>query len=155
MKRPTGVTVLAIINFLEGFVFLLLAGALWLVAWAMGQGELAGASADLSSGSAEVLEALEWLGARGLLSALVAGVAVFGGLYLALGVGLWRLKDWARVTMVILTGARVPIVLWGLTASLLDREPASLVLDALIVFVYVWIVWYLFQPPVKQTFGAG
>jgi hypothetical protein len=154
MKRPWGVAVLAVVNVLEAVLLVLVAGMVALLVWAAGQGAFQGAEGELPASSRRLLEALAWLSRSGLLWAAVGFLLVLAAVYLALGVGLWKLRNWARLGTLGLSALRVPLALVGLGASLLSFDPTSAVLQALMLFVYGWIVWYLLQRDVRLAFGG-
>ncbi len=141
MQRPTGVTILAVLAFIGagllvvGALFSLLGGMLVSTMGASRMGMLAGVGAAVI--------------AVFLLIAAAVDIVV--------GVGLWKLKNWARIITIVLTGI-------GLLGSVLSIiSPFGHMHIFLFVFlirrlifaaIYAWILWYLFQPNVKQAFGA-
>ena len=154
MKRPFGVAVLAIIHFLEALLFLLTGAMLWLFAQLV---------ADMG---ADALQAPDELSARmlplilefiqsGKLLAVYALIIVLAAVFAAVGVGLWRLRQWARFLTLGLTGLRVFLLLPGMLVSLVQRDAWLIGGHALMLFVYGWIVWYLFQPEVKRAFASN
>ncbi|MGH9780009.1 MAG: hypothetical protein ACRD5I_16530 [Candidatus Acidiferrales bacterium] len=153
MKRPFGVSVLAIIHFLEAVLFLFTGALLWLFAQLV---------ADMG---ADALQAPDELSARmlplilefiqsGKLVAVYALIVVLAVVFAAVGVGLWRLRPWARLLTLGLTGLRLLVLVPGLIVSLVQVDALLIGGHALMLFVYGWIVWYLFQPEVKRAFGA-
>ncbi len=153
MKRPFGVAVLAIIHFLESLLFLFTGVILWLFAQLVGEM------------GADALEAPDELSARmlplilefiqsGKMLLVYAVVVVFALLFAAVGVGLWRLRPWARLLTLGLTGLRLVFLVPGLIVSLVQLDALLIGGHALMLFVYGWIVWYLFQAEVKRAFGV-
>ena len=153
MKRPFGVAVLAIIHFLEAVLFLLTGAILWLFARLV---------AEMG---ADALEAPDELSARmlplilefiqsGKLMVVYALIAALAVVFAAVGVGLWRLRRWARLLTLGLTGLRLVFLLPGLVVSLVQMDALLIGGHALMLFVYGWIVWYLFQPEVKRAFNV-
>jgi len=153
MKRPFGVSVLAIIHFLEGLLFLFTGAILWLFAQLV---------ADMG---ADALQAPDELSARmlplilefiqsGKLVAVYALIVVLAVVFAAVGVGLWRLQRWARLLTLGLTALRLLFLVPGLVVSLVQMDALLIGGHALMLFVYGWIVWYLFQAEVKRAFGA-
>ncbi len=136
MERPLGVTILAVLNFVVAAV-------------------MVGAGAAFLARGATVLRAavtqrvLGQMGAGGLWL-MIATSAV---LALIMGVGLWRLKDWGRLLMLIfcifglITGALM------LVAQLFHFVPVLVALRAATVAVYFLIVRYLLKPTVKEVFS--
>jgi len=73
-------------------------------------------------------------------------------LYLRLGVGLWRLEDWARRTYPWLTGTLFLAVALSFGWSLRKFPEASALLVAIAV-PFPWLVWYLRRPNIRFAFG--
>ncbi len=96
-----------------------------------------------------------WVG-FGTLEAVVWPPAVFllpfTLFILFLGIGLWRLREWARIACVICA----PLSIVGLVSLLVvwfpeDIRSGWLALLFLIAFPS-WVLWYMFRPNVKQAF---
>jgi uncharacterized membrane protein (DUF2068 family) len=141
MQRPTGITILAVLAFLGsallvvGALFSLLGGMLVSTLGSSRLGMLAGVGAALI--------------AAFLLIAAVVDVVV--------GVGLWKLKNWARIITIVLIG----IGLLGSVLSIISPFGHMhvfffmfLIRRMILAAIYAWILWYLFQPNVKQAFGT-
>ncbi|NPV06814.1 MAG: hypothetical protein HPY83_02485 [Anaerolineae bacterium] len=120
-RRPDGVSITAIYHFVMSALFFL--GSLAIVLFAV----LPILFAANDPGAIFGLFAVGF----GLLIALILAVA-----YLAVGIGLWQLRDWGRWGAIILA-----------VISLLGF-PIWTVIGAL-------IIWYLLQPEAKQAFGAA
>ncbi|MDA4125793.1 MAG: hypothetical protein OK452_01115 [Thaumarchaeota archaeon] len=128
-SRPTGVTILAILDFVGGVLAFFV--GLFVVA----------------------------LGGSGLLSqfgygfvsgfVVVAGVAVIiiGLLGLLLGWGMWTGKEWAWILAIVLYAL-------GALSSLLSLAGGSLGSIVSLV-IYGLLLWYLWKPHVKAYFGKG
>lgn len=137
MERPLGVTVLAVLNFMVAAV-------------------MAGAAAALLARGAAIMHSpitqrvMAQMGAAGLWTMIATSIV----LALIMGVGLWRLKDWGRLLMMIfcifglITGGLL------LLAQLFHFVWALVALRAGTVIIYLAIVWYLLQPRVKEAFSA-
>lgn len=146
MDRPTGVTVLAVLNFLGAALYILL-GVLFMVG--MGAlGAVLGQSGQEGSGAAMGL--LMGLGA-------VAGVVLifFGLIALAIGIGLWKLKNWARIITIVLSALGGLACLAGLLGGVMAAEIISIIVNVIFLGIYGLIIWYLFQAHVKQAFGVS
>jgi hypothetical protein len=154
MKRPFGVAVLAIIHFLEAVLFLFTGAVLWLFAQLV------------SDMGADALQAPDELSARmlplilefiqsGKLVVVYGLIAVLAAVFIAVGVGLWRLRKWARLLTLGLTGLRLLFLVPGLIVSLAQTDAVLIGGHTLMLFVYGWIVWYLFQTEVKKAFGIA
>src|SRR3989304_3115556 len=114
MDRPTGVTILAVLNFI-GAAFYILLG----LGFMLGMGILGGIIGQAGGeGSA---------GAMGMLMGLgvVAGVIfiVLSLIPLLIGWGLWKLKNWARIISIVLfaLGALAALAGGGIGASAGER----------------------------------
>jgi hypothetical protein len=132
--RPIGVTLLAIL--------FLAAAALWTL------GGLAFALAVVKIPPALNVPAEQ--------AGIVGGVLiVFGLCALAIGLGLWWLRNWARLAAVVLSALGVGVAIIGLGYAIMYAFSAWEVgRQALSIFIRSVILWYLIQPHVKQAFGA-
>lgn len=127
--RPTGVTILAILDFLGGILALL--GGVFLVA----------------VGRTGIMSRLGYGMYEGFIAG-VGGAALVVGLFAILvGWGLWSGKEWAWVLAIVLYAL-------GLLFSLISLvgQPIRAVIG---IVVYVLLLWYLFRPGVKAFFGRG
>jgi hypothetical protein len=140
MERPTGVTILAVLYFL-GTAFLGLCGLLFIV----GGSVLSGLAH--AGGPASALFAM---------GGVVAGAIfiVFALLELAIGVGFIKLQNWARIVAIIFTGIGVLLGILGTISLLAHLMVFALVFRVVLLAIQIWILAYLFQPNVKQAFGA-
>jgi hypothetical protein len=137
-ERPTGVTILAVLYFL-GTAFFVMAG----VAMIAGMG-IAGASSDQAG-----------------MGAMLAGLGVMGAILLfccaaiqgLLGWGMWKLKGWARLIVLIFAFIGLAFGALGMLGSLLSMDLTSIVMGTLPVAINGLIAWYLLQPHVKQAFA--
>ncbi len=141
MQRPTGVTILAVLAFIGAG--LLVVGALFSLLGGM----------LVSTMSASRMGALAGVGAAFLAIVLLISAAVD----IVVGVGLLKLKNWARIITIVLTG----IGLLGSVLSIISPFGhmhvfffVFLIRRLIFAAIYAWILWYLFQPHVKQAFGA-
>ena len=142
MQRPTGVTILAVLAFIGAGLLVL--GALATV--------LGGV---LISNMASYPQ----FGMVAGIGSAIFGVIVLGcaALDVIVGVGLWKLKNWARILTIVLIGV-------GLLGSVLSIfSPFAhmhvfffgfLIRRLIVAAIYAWILVYLFKPHVKQAFGA-
>jgi len=143
MERPTGVTILAVLNFVGALLCVL--GALLFF---LGLG-LAGAGAKTTGAGTGGMALLMGLGAVGGVIILI-----FGAIAVLVGVGLWKLRNWARILTIVLTALSLLFAVLGLLTSLLHFQLFALVFRLVFVAIYALILWYMFQPHVKQAFGA-
>jgi len=139
MERPTGVTILAVLTLIGaaclalGGILFLAGGAMFSQAWASGFGAIAGVGA-----------------------AIIAVVfLVFAALYVAVGMGMLKLQNWARIVTIILVGLGLLSAAGGVLLSLLHMRVFFLVRELIVLGIDIWIIAYLFKPHVKQAFGAS
>ncbi len=137
MKRPVGVTILAVLAIIYGIFSLLLAllGLLGLALAASGVGNVA---TRYSTGN--------------LVYATISD-AVLGILYLAFGIGAFQLKRWAwtaGVVVLVLDVVRsiVGVVIQGFSAS-------KIVGPSITIVITLVVLWYLFRPNVRAAFGKA
>ncbi|MGH9775930.1 MAG: hypothetical protein ACRD50_13395 [Candidatus Acidiferrales bacterium] len=139
MQRPTGVTILAVLAFLG-------AACTLLVGFAMLVGGAAFSRMLSASPGAAML--------AGMGAALGVVCLLFAVLYLAIGVGLWKLKNWARVLTLVLTAIGLVFAVLGLFPVVMHFNIFALIWQLFICAIYVIIIMYLLKPHVKQAFGA-
>lgn len=140
-KRPLGVTILAILNFLgaatESMLLLLAVSApdtlRSLLAGLSPQGS--GPDALLNMGT-------------GLALYFVAIIA----LMLVLGYGLWTLRNWARIITIIITAISLLGTLIGFVQIGAEIGLSAVLLGLLRVGLCILILWYLFKPNVREAF---
>lgn len=153
MKRPFGVTVLALIHFIEAVLFLLTAGMLYLTAQLVAE-----VGADVlqpqDEMSAQVMPLLLEFIQSDKLTVVYAVIVALALVFVVVGVGLWRLRPWARGLTLALMALRLIFLLPGLIFSVVQFSLFNLIAHGLFVLLYAWIVWYLFQPEVKQAFST-
>jgi hypothetical protein len=140
MERPAGVTVIAVLGFVGAF-FLFFAAL----------GMLLG-GAILSS-----LANRPGLGMVAGIGGAIVGVVfvTIGALYLILGIGLWKLQNWARIVTLILVALGLIFNVLGLLRSILHLHVFVFFIQAVVIAIDVWIVVYLSKSDVKQAFGAA
>ncbi len=138
MRRPPGVTIIAVIFCLLGIY--LCGKSLFPFA--------SGISYYLSGRSDPDLHARE---AFGLWEVMVALPFVFGAVLLSTGWGLFRLHNWARFTamlvLVVTAGAELPQLVIGVSHGF------GLAFAGLLeFFLHLKIVWYLFKQSTAEKF---
>lgn len=155
MKRPIGVTFLAVLHWLDAVTFLLFGVMLMLVARLAA--DLQASNIELPGVPPQMAETVFRLAEPGIAGAILVALGFLAVLFVVIGVGLWKLRNWARVTALVLMGLRVVLLVAGtlLWLLLLGFDPLSLGLNLLFILVYAWILWYLLQPHVKRAFGAA
>jgi len=137
MKRPTGVTVLAVLSFLSAGVTVLLSPLVLARDAAL---------TNLAAGA----------GATAALARFGIGVtAVFlaiAAIYAAVGVGLFLLMNWARLLLILLLilGAIAAVV--GIVSSFSPFQGGIVLGRSIGLFINVGILFYLFDQTVKEAF---
>ena len=145
MGRPGGVTAISIFWFVLGGlcaiggIFAMVGGGF--IATMLNQQGQAG-----SSGMAGIL--------AGLGAALGVLFLLFAACYVVMAIGLWKLKEWARIVGVVLTGIAVLLQLPGLFAALTHFSLGRLLWTALWIAIDCLIIVYLLKPEVKAAFQA-
>ena len=148
MNRPVGVTVISIFHYLCAMLCILTG-----IAFIVG-GSLLGAimSSALSQSGSQAPGA-------GLMAGLGAVAAVmfflFGAIAALLGWGLWALKNWARIIVIVFSVLDVLLCGFGVLFALVHFNVLSVVWNGFWLAIYGGIVWYLMQPAVKQVFEGG
>ncbi len=135
MKRPIGVTILAVLAIIYG-VFSLLLALLGLLGSALLASGIAAATIKYSAGT--------------LAYATIAD-GVLGVLYLVFGIGAFQLKGWAWTTGVVALALDVirtvvGIVLQGFSVS-------KIVVAGITLVILLGALWYLVRPTVRAAFG--
>ena len=142
MKRPTGVTLIAVLMFI-GAAGLVLGASLFIFVAIIGL--TGGDPADPSS------VAIAGMGIAGGYSLLVlAGVTVY------LAIGMLKLREWARIAAIASTGACVACTILSLftfMGYLLIPAVPMILCHLLAMAIAIWILVYLFRPRVRQAFS--
>ena len=136
MERPVGVTILAVLCFLGA------AGSV-LGDLAMGAvSALAGAHAHTPLGGL--------IGLGGTAAAIV--MFLLAALDLAVGIGLLKLQEWARITLLVLTAIGAAFVVVGFVGSLLHPIIFMLIYQLIVLAIEVWVIVYLMRASTKAAF---
>lgn len=141
MARPTGVTILAVLSFICS-AFLILGALGMLLMGTVGLAAMSGKGAAMGG-------PLAMLGA-------FAGVVflVLAALYIACGVGLLKLANWARMLTIVLVALGLLFAAMGAFKAMMPLMIGALIWQLIVIAIDVWILMYLFKPHVKQAFGA-
>lgn len=131
--RPAGVTAMAL-AFLAAAGYLLTIGITMLV-----RPELI----SLSAGS-DLLGGLRFAGAHIFLWAALIGAVIAGG--------LWKLQKWARWAAILAAAFGVLLLVPIVSGAVVFFRIEKLAWGGLGVMIRTIIVWYLFQPEVKDAF---
>ncbi|HXX71304.1 MAG TPA: hypothetical protein VEI55_03365 [Candidatus Acidoferrum sp.] len=140
MERPAGVTFLSILAFI-GAVILALGGLVMVLGGTM-----------MTQMSVSHPRMALFAGMGGVLLGLtMMGVAAA---YVVMGIGLWKLENWARIVTIVF--AVLGVVFFGLHTleALIHFHTFLLFWRAIFAALNVWIIVYLLQPKVKQAFGG-
>jgi hypothetical protein len=142
VKRPIGVTIIAVLTFF-GAVGLALGSAAFFIVAVMGM--TGGDEAE------PVSVAIAGMGVAGGLSLLVlAGVGVF------LTIGVLKLREWARFASLasVVAGIGCTILsLFAFRGYLMLPDVPSIICHLLVMVMAVWMIAYLQHPRVRQAFG--
>jgi len=135
-ERPAGVTAVAI-AFLLAATYLLVVGLTMLVRPGL---------ISMAAG-AELLGGLELAGPYMFFLVAVVGAVI--------AAGIWQLQNWARWPAILVAMIGVVLLLPSVSSAILDFRFGKLAWGGLGTIGRVIIVWYLFQPAVKETFGRN
>jgi hypothetical protein len=145
MQRPTGVTIIAVLDFI-GAALCVILGLLMFAGGAMiGSLFNAAATANGATGTAPV-------------GGFMAGIGIFAGVFflffavlaIFIAIGLLKLKNWARVTTIVLSALGL---LSTLSRFLHGFAGGGMVVTIIVLAYYIWVIWYMLQPNVKTAFG--
>ena len=143
MNKPAGVIVIAILYFL-GTAILLLAG----IGFIVGGGAIATMMSQRGQAGGS--------GLATLMGALGAGLGivflVWSAVDVLVGIGLLKLKSWARMVAIVFAGIGACFQAFGLLSSLAHFNIVSFVFTLIILSIQVLIIWYLLKPEVKAAF---
>ena len=149
-KRPTGVTIIAILIIIGGIVLLL--GGLSLI----GTGALLSLSStetvQTDAGSIESAE----LAALGMVPLILGAILLILGIaYLVVSYGLLKGKGWAWIVTVVVTiiGLIIQIISAIITGSVASSVVAGLGSHIIGIIISGIIIYYMFRPHVKAYFG--
>jgi len=142
MARPTGVTVIAVLDFigaglcaLAGLAVIFGAGFMGAM---LGQGQ--------ASGSAQAGGLVAMLGgALGIVLLIIAAISAL------IGWGMLGLKSWARIVQIVFA----VLGLLGALMALMNFSSAILLGMIIRIAINGWILWYLLQKDVAAAFGQS
>src|SRR5579864_8592600 len=141
MARPTGVTILAVLSFLGAALSLLGAAGLFLLGSSAGLAAMAGRGGNMGG-------PLAAMGAFAGIAWLILAV-----LYLVNGIGLLKLRGWARLLTILLTLLAVVFEVIGIARAMAPMMIGLIVWDLILIAIDAWILMYLSKPRVKAAFG--
>jgi len=136
-QRPKGVTILAVLWFVTGASDAV--GILYMVFEMFSPKNIGGA--------------VVYIGLTIYLLLMASVLLAKAALFVAAGIGLFKLQNWARLLSIGFIGLGVLIVTRALLTSV-DHPARSL--GALIALALgIWLIVYFFKPHVKQAFGTA
>ena len=135
MARPVGISIIAIVFFLE-------------CAFGVTLGIYLARSGLITT---------SYIGSSGmpeLAAVAIIDVVVFTALYALAGWGLWKLKNWGRLLAVALKiiGSAVELLRWFFTKNPSTSKSIATVIT---LALYVAVVWYLTKEDVKAAFSPS
>jgi hypothetical protein len=143
MKRPTGVTIIAVLTFLGAMILAVGSVAFFFVAVMGMTGEDAGEAVSV---------AIVGMGGAGGVSLLVlAGAAV------CLGIGVLKLHEWARVVSMTSIAAGIGYTILSLFAFknyVAIPVVPSIACHLIVLTTAGWALTYLLRPQIKHVFGV-
>jgi hypothetical protein len=144
MKRPIGVTIIAVLTFFGATILALSSVAFFFVAV---MGMTGGDSGE------PVSVAISGMGLAGGFSLLV-----LGGVAACLAMGVLELREWARVVSITSIGAGIGCTILSLFAfrgyAVIPVVP-SIVCHLFVLTTAGWMLAYLLHPQVKQVFSVA
>ncbi len=147
MQRPTGVTVIAVLDFI-GAAF----GALFAIGAFVGGTFIGAIISQAASQSGR-----GGMGA-GIGAAIGAVIGVFflimAALSALLGWGMWSLKEWARIVQIVFAAIGACLQLLGIMGSMAHLNIFAVLWNLLWLAVNAYIIYYLIQPPIKAAFAG-
>jgi hypothetical protein len=143
MQRPTGVTVIAVLDFI-GAGFCVIAALLMFMGGSILASILGAAAANGATGTAP---AAGFMASIGIIAGVIA--LAFGAFAVLVALGLLKLKNWARVTTIVLSALGLLSNLNGFRGGMSGALAGPIIGLAL----NIWIIWYMLQPNVKAAFG--
>lgn len=141
MERPLGVTIIAVLQFF-GTALLIL------VALALGTGNL-----RMTLGLTPVASVPRFalLADAGRLGATV--MLLSACFLVALGYGMWKLRNWARMATIAVEAFGAVAAAFGLLWALTHVMVLALLFTSIRLGINLLILWYLYQRHVRQAFG--
>jgi uncharacterized membrane protein (DUF2068 family) len=134
--RPAGVTILALLCFIAGGSYAY--GTRMIGDWILHP--LAGLLINPLAGMMAIV--------------YLAAALVQAGFFIAIGIGLLKMHNWARVVLIVLCLIVLPFAVLGLMGSLMHAGASSLGSLVIVIAIAASMLVYLFKPRVKEVFGA-
>lgn len=141
MGRPTGVSIIAVLDFIGAGICVLFG-----IAALLGAGFLGAFMSQAQGGNASAGGFMAVLG--GAISIVFIIIGAISGL---VGWGMWTLKGWARIVQIIFAA----LGLLGALSALLHFSGAMLVGFVIRIAINGLIIWYLVKPEVAAAFSGN
>ena len=140
MQRPAGITVLAFAMFTIGAIALVIS----FFCFATGP-------------VVEDFFRIPGMPIYRILGAAVVGIIalILGLLCIVAGAGLWKMQAWGRSLAIVLVVISVAVSILGVAAGLVFLRMMIAILRIIALGVDSLILWYLFQPHVRNAFEGG
>ena len=138
MQRPSGVTVIAVLDFI---------GAAGCLIGALAFGTITSMVAANGGGNSPFARLAGVGGAVGAATFLF-----LAALSIVIGVGLLKLRNWARLVSIFFAALGVVLIVMGFMTTLAHVNAFFIVLDIVPLAIDGWIAWYLLSARVKQAF---
>lgn len=135
MERPTGVAIIAVLNFIGAALCILTA-----------LGAFIGGSAFMDAANVrDQFGKMFWL--------IGAGCLVLAGVAMVLGIGLWKLLNWARMLQIVFLFLFLSFQMLATMGAMQHFSTGRVLWRVFIFAIEAWVLVYLFKTPVKQAFG--
>ena len=141
MQRPLGVTIIAVLQFF---------GTALLIPFAFALGTESFRS-TLGLSSVPAVSRFLALAGAGKLGAI--GVLLFACFLVALGHGMWNLRNWARIATITAEAFGVACAVIGFLWALAHLTVFVLLFTCARLGISLLILWYLTRPQVIRAFG--
>ncbi|HEY3929345.1 MAG TPA: hypothetical protein VGL89_13310 [Candidatus Koribacter sp.] len=146
MNRPTGVTLISVFFFV--MCGLLVVGTIAAFVGGAFIGSLFGAALQQRGAG------MTGAGFGAMVGAILGVFFLIGAaLNLICGIGLWKVKEWARILTIVLCGLGAALGVLGLFIGMIHFNIFMMMWRLLWLAIDVGIVWYLLQPEVKAAFA--
>ena len=94
---------------------------------------------------------------------MVAGTLPWAAGYALCAVGLWRLRNWARILAIVFAVLWLlpPVIVAAGAIFVLAKAPNVLGAVIMLIMIFLmgaipaWVLWYLSRPHIKRAFGAA
>lgn len=146
MNRPTGVTVIAVLDFVAAGLEVLCAILMFLGGAFLGTilGSMAGRTGSGAAGA----------GAGAVIgAALGVFCLVFAAISGTVGFGLWNLKEWGRILQIIFAAIGALFQVLGLLGAMIHFRMGAMLWNVIWLAFHAWVIFYLVQPQIKAAFA--